>query len=787
MRVNINLSITSTFEPENEAEEAPKRRGRKKGSSAAKETTHRVRKSRAPKEPKKPKEPKDYFIPVSVTDADLTIWDENKELDLNAGAVGIDTETTGLRHHFGDMPWMVSMADGAYNSWCALWPVDPMTRIAHYQETEEFWYLKKVCEDRYVDKTFFNRKFDVRMLRIMGIEVKGTILHDVSLRARVYRTDLQAYKLKTLARMYRGLGNDDETDLKTGINKLRRRAKKAGWKIFDPESLTSSASKKDKAAPDYWLAMYAHILLPDDPEEAERIKRLAEEYCRKDTLRTVALEQFYDKKFKEVQAWQNSYDLELALHPLVEAMEDRGIRTFKDRAFLARERCIAVAQETLASIREDAKNPNFNPNTPAEYANFLFSPVPQGLGLPPTDMTDKGQYKTGYKEISHLAWHPFIQKVTKFKAHEKAVTLFFDKYLDNLLEDKENPGCHIIHPTCNQNSTKTFRFSYQDPNLQQAANPDSSARGADVVQVRDCFGPRPGYEWWLFDYSGQELRLLGGLMKVKAILSAVERGDDIPTVLGNETWGGRNNPPAIAQAIDDLELNQSEASNKDVEAFWKKIGWYPGKTSDHTRKQIIAEQCLAEYDYKIVTLEKYLGKKVVRTRTKMCLYGKAYGAGVNGVVGLLLCEPSQAKNWLNALDTRFPEMNRVAKEWSAFGERNGYIENAYGRRLSVDPEFSYRATNYRIQGSAAEMMKISMLRCWEYLKQTGLDAHIILTIHDELIFEIKWEHCYPWLIRGIKLIMEDHMKYVNIPMSVGISRAIRRWDLEEDFELELVA
>ena len=725
--------------------------------------------------------------PIPLISADLALRFPNQQLDLNAsnGRIGIDTETTGLLPRHGDMPWMISMADMRRHSWCTSFPVDVHTRIVHYSETEEFLYLKRICEDPYVDKTFWHRKFDVRMLKVMGIVCRGNILnmgisgHDASLAARVFKTDEFNYKLKTLSHYYKRLSNDDETELKEGTTKLRRRAKKFGWKIFDPDSTSNSKAKDDKSAPDYWLCMYAHLLFPEDLVFAERMKKLAEEYCRKDTLRTVVMDDFYDKEFKKNPDTGRFYAFELMLSPLVEDMEDRGIRTFREIAVAERDHCKEMSATLLAEIRDETKNPVFNPASSEMYSKFLFDKVPQGLGLPPTQTTVGGQHKTGYKDIAHLAWHPFIQKVTKYNAAEKAVSLFFDKYIDVMIWDDEKK-IWIVNAEINQNNTRTFRFSMSNPNLQQASNPESSARGANVIQVRNAFGPRDGYDWWLYDYSGQELRLLGGLMKIPAILDAVKHGRDIPTELGNKAWGGKGNSAAISQAIESLELNQREPSAEEVKHFWETIGWYPGKTKDQAVKESIADTVLADHKYEIVYLEKKLNKKTVRTRTKMCLYGKAYGAGWKGVVGLLLCQEEQAKSWLRGLDEAFPEMNKNATAWSSFARQNGYITNAYGRKLNVDPDFAYRATNYRIQGSAAEMMKISMLKCNEYLKSTGLDAHIILTVHDELIFEINRKHAYPWLLRELKRIMEDHEKYVHIPMSVNISRVRERWDIEEE-------
>lgn len=736
-------------------------------------SVEKVSKSRAVKSTEKTKR-----IDATIEDADCSLILDNDELNLVKKRISVDTETTGLRVRFDDMPWMVSMSDQEGNSWCCMWPVDPFTRKVHYKKDAYWHYLKSVVEDPEIVKVYFNAKFDMRMLSKIGIHHQG-VYEEVSLKARVFNTDEFVYKLKPLSRKYCGLPSDEETELKKIIQKLQRKAKAAEWMVFSNVETTNSKAKEDKAAPDYWLCMFAHLLPGITEEEVEKAKSLAEEYCRKDTLRTIALDDFYNEEFIEVPAFQKTYEQELDLMGLVIEMEDRGIRTYKDVAIRERDTCLTDAETLLNELREECGDPTFLPDSPAAVAKYLFSPKPYGLGLPPTEKTKTGQHKTGYKEIEKYAYNPWVQKLFACKAKNKAVSLFFDKYIDNLVE---HDGYHVIHPEINQSNTKTFRFSMSNPNLQQAANPDSSARGADVIQVRNAFGPRPGYVWWLFDYSGQELRLLGGLMRISRILQAVENGEDIPTVLGNETWGGRNNPAAILQAIDSLELNHEHPSNKEIAEFWARVGYSPRENKALQERQLFADHVLRDYKYDIVKLEKAVGKKTVRTRTKMCLYGKAYGAGVNGVVGLLRCQPSDAEKWLKALDTRFPEMKRESNRWMRKAQEDGYIENAYGRRLTVPSDRPYVATNYKIQGSAADMMKISMARCNRFLKASGLDAHIILTVHDELIFEIKIEDSKKWVLRKIKELMEDHDEYVGIPMSVGISKVVSSWDIEEDFD-----
>lgn len=770
-------------------------------------------------------------IPVTINDACLDLNFENKKLNKDQ-IIYIDTETTGLLYRNGDVPWMVSMCDDDLNSWCGLWPIDPYTRQVKIfrdntreffsENVEEWWtFLKEIVEDKTIIKGFFNGKFDIRNLGNIGINFAGPSseelpqgFHEISIAARLYHTDLPVYKLKPLAKRICGLGDTELDDLKKITLKLRRKAKKAGWKVFDPENdevaKTNSAASKEKVEPDYWLTMYAHLLL-DDPEEIELCRTLAEEYCRKDTLRTARLGQKCFENFEKIPSKKKFYALEMQIHPIVMEMEDIGIMVNVDQAKNDKADCEKKAKILLREIQEFTGDENFNPDSPEHFSRFLFSDKPNGLGLPPTEMTTKGSYcKTGFKDIQHFAGVPFVQDVWNYKAQNKAVTLFFDKYIANIhpykpvdeyqekyfkeYQNKSKDEVGIIHPEINQGNVRTFRFSMSNPNLQQAANPETSARGANVVQVRSAFRPRPGYTWYLYDYSGQELRLLGGLMQIPEILEAVKEAKDIPTELGNKTWGGKNNEAGILQVIDSCEFSQLKPSSEEVAAFWRQVGWDSNMTrvmqNDEASLRRFVDKVFAEYKYDIVKLEKILNKKTVRTRTKMCLYGKAYGAGVHGVVGLLRCQPDEAKTWLKELDTAFPRMKKVGIDWTNQARQDGFIENAYGRRMNVDPEFAYKSINYRIQCTAADMMKISMLKSQHYLRKYREfkieEVRMAITVHDELAFEIRNDLCYKWLLRDLKFVMEDpwHEQFTGIPMKVEINKCTERWDIEREVVLD---
>lgn len=740
--------------------------------------------------------PSEAQLNASWKDCVLDTYTENSLMNSEDNRVAIDTETPGLRWRHGDSPWMVSMADSNYNSWCALFPIDPFTRRVQYNDKdlkaflsgriydltkERYEYLKEVCADPKKIKVFFNAPFDIGNLGVMGIPVVGKV-EEVSLQARAHKTNEIVYKLKYLSRRYQGLTSEDEKELKTTTIKLRKIAKQLGWNIFEEEG--GKKSDEGKAPPDYWLTMLAHLLL-DDEDEVLSARKQAEEYCRKDTLRTIVLHNFYGKELKKDPTRAKTYAFEMKLFPIIREMENLGCSTIKQRVLLDRQVCIDKAEETIAEIRSIIGDENFKPSQTKDYSKFLFSEPPLGLGLPPTELTKTGQFTTGIDELirSGAANHPFVRLCTTFSAQEKAVSLFFDKYIQNMLPDEQYEGRHVIHPNINQGNTKTFRLSMNDPNLQQASNPDSSKHGANVVQVRSSFFPRPGYYWVLFDYSGQELRLLGGVMGVKLIYDAIREGIDVPTKISNQIWGGKGNELGIKQAIAALELYSDHPSTKFVQNTWSKFEWNSRYKSDQKAMEKFADYVLSEFDYDYVAFEASLEKKVSRTLVKNTIYAELYGAGVDKIAwqnGTTIERAAEIKQLINR---QMPEKVAGSKRIIEEARSKGYITSIYGDKIDVDPEFAYRAVNYSIQNPAAKMMKISMINCRDYIRRSGLDAKIILTVHDELVFEVKKEHCTKQFCRGVKVIMEDHLEYTKIPMSVGISLCRERWDLEEKVKL----
>src|SRR5690242_6181619 len=121
----------------------------------------------------------------------------------------------------------------------------------------------------------------------------------------------------------------------------------------------------------------------------------------------------------------------------------------------------------------------------------------------------------------------------------------------------------------------------------------------------------------------------------------------------------------------------------------------------------------------------------------MMIVNQIYGGGVKSLMQLMEAPRDEVVEFVRYFDRRLPGMKRWNAEAIAKAKKDGYIRTAYGRRIPIDPEFAYRAINYRIQGSAADLMKRALVECHKYLQENEVRAWILMTIHDEIVFEFE--------------------------------------------------
>lgn len=699
--------------------------------------------------------------------------------------VAIDTETTGLNVWHGDIAFSVSLCDEEGNTAYCEWLVDPYTRKCEPNKEDLEFIQSYFGNDKY-ETVYHNAKFDVRMLEAHGLTLKG-IVHDTHVAARVANNVEFGYGLKDLAWRHLKIPATDEQDLKDEVKRCRRLAQqlnRAAEKAGEPLILLGEVSEMD-----YWIPRWEN---PDND--------ICEKYCRMDTVRTMALHLFYQTIFEKDPYLQDGYETEMKLWYQINRMERRGMRIdrkqveaelYKARSTMTYHRnelIRMIKDQDLRPFEDDTSVDTFNPGSTKQLRRVLYLPRESGgLGLTTKRTTDKGDYSTDKNALRELTFEPFIRELVGFRASDQVIGLFFEKYLDIMIDDDISPQEKVIRPGLNQVGTVTFRFSSSNPNMQQVGNPKTAHNAVSTYHPRAPFGPRKDYYWYGADYCQQELRLFAAISENPFLLEQIFSGADPNTACANKAWGGKNNPQALKAAALALDLGRETPTSDLVATLWEEIGWNSTASKEFgaasTRSHLVAEEWLKQYDYDIVAAEKSVGRSNSRGRAKCVVFAKIYGGGPSSVTELLYCPLHEAKAFMDDYDRAMPEINQYMSEMIRQARKDGFIINPYGRKVRIEQDFAYRAVNYMIQSTAACQMKDSIIRCGEYLRETGKDAHVIMTIHDELLFEIRQAHAFKWLIRGIIDIMEDNQGRISVPTPVDMNRIRESWGTKEPIEV----
>jgi DNA polymerase I len=230
-----------------------------------------------------------------------------------------------------------------------------------------------------------------------------------------------------------------------------------------------------------------------------------------------------------------------------------------------------------------------------------------------------------------------------------------------------------LHTTFNQTAATTGRLSSTDPNLQNI--PIRTEQGREI---RACFIATDGCKLISADYSQVELRLLAHIAGEEVLKDIFRKGDDVHTATAEEILGGKVDPGT-------------------------------------------------------------------RSKAKMVNYGIVYGLSAYGLADRLQIPQDEAQEFIDRYLERFPAVARFIEETIEKASTDGYVSTLFGRIRRI-PELRARqrqtrllgerlAVNMVIQGTAADIIKVAMLRCRDHLRADGLSTRLVLQIHDELLFE----------------------------------------------------
>lgn len=398
---------------------------------------------------------------------------------------------------------------------------------------------------------------------------------------------------------------------------------------------------------------------------------VAARYAAADTDMTWRLVPILRQELDELKLTSLFRDLEMPLAPVLVDMQMAGI--LLDVPYL-QQMSKDLRRRLLEIEQEIYKSVGyvFNINSTQQLSDVLFG----SLGLPTAGLkkTQSGHYSTAAGVLEDFrGLHPVIDLILEQRQISKLVSTYVDA-----LPALVNPRDGRLHTSFNQAGAETGRLSSNNPNLQNI--PVRSELGREI---RRAFVAAPGHKLLAADYSQVELRILAHVSQDEAMLAAFRAGADIHK--------------ATAATIYHVPL-----------------------------EQVTPEQ---------------------RSIAKMVNFATSYGVSAFGLASRTSLNRSEAQAFLDAYFQTYPGIRRYVDETIAKAREQGYVETLLGRRRyfpilknrsgsPADRQQAERAAiNHPIQGTAADIIKMAMVRLHAALRERGLRSRMLLQVHDELVLE----------------------------------------------------
>jgi DNA polymerase-1 len=395
--------------------------------------------------------------------------------------------------------------------------------------------------------------------------------------------------------------------------------------------------------------------------------------------------------------------VEMPLVPVLARMERRGIYIDVDVLLNFSMRLAAMAEELEARIYEEAGT-QFNINSTKQLADILFNQlkVHEAVGLRSLKKTKSG-YSTDESVLEKLKAHPLPRAILEYRSVSKLKSTYVDA-----LPQLVHPKTHRLHTSFHQTGTATGRLSSSNPNLQNIpirTELGQEIRKAFTAQGEDCVIISA-------DYSQIELRLLAHMADEKALQEAFAKGQDIHRLTASKVFG--------------VPMDQVD--------------------------------------------------QTMRSRAKAINFGIIYGMGPRRLAATTGVSMQEASDFIAKYFAGYPEIDAYIEQAVAFARQKGESRTLTGRRRPISGMQTERsrdaasaeniAVNSPIQGSAADLIKIAMIRIDGELGRRGMKTRMLLQVHDELVFEAPRSE-----LEAATRLIEDGMRHamdLKVPLDVQI-------------------
>lgn len=333
------------------------------------------------------------------------------------------------------------------------------------------------------------------------------------------------------------------------------------------------------------------------------------------------------------------------------------------------------------------------------------------LGMPIISKTATGQPSTAEAVLAELAEqeYPLPKVLMQYRSMSKLKSTYTDR-----LPEQINPRTGRIHTSYHQAVAVTGRLSSSDPNLQNIP-----IRTAEGRRIRQAFVAPQGYKLLAADYSQIELRIMAHLAKDEGLLHAFRNDLDVHRATAGEVFG--------------VEL--------------------PDVTND------------------------------MRRSAKAINFGLIYGMSAFGLAKQIGVDRKQSQAYVDRYFARYPGVLDYMERTRAQAAEQGYVETIFGRRLYL-PDINAKnqalrkgaermAINAPMQGTAADIIKRAMVAVNGWLEDSGLDARVILQVHDELVLEVH-EDLVEQISKDIRVHMSGAAE-LDVPLLVEVGLG-NNWD-----------
>ena len=173
---------------------------------------------------------------------------------------------------------------------------------------------------------------------------------------------------------------------------------------------------------------------------------------------------------------------------------------------------------------------------------------------------------------------------------------------------------------------------------------------------------------------------------------------------------------------------------------------------------------------------------------KLIMFCTLYGGGIKKLATLIPCTIEKAEKFKEQHSRNIPGIPQFIYRTSNRVLREGFLTNPMGRHYKIDPNFTYRAVNYLIQGTAADILKEALNLTYDMLQKDWPESQILLSMHDEIMIELPIKYHCKRMMRQIVTCMQKAGEPVGLPvlLPVGIKMCRKRWFRVKEIPLERV-